>query len=631
MEYGTKIDLVGNFSEADINRNRGGFNYRRYLNSQNIYGSIYMTSLNIIDLPKGELIYRLKNSIEKSFLQFLPKKQVGILEGMIIGDTSYLSDEIEEDFRKSGISHLLAVSGANVAYVLILCKFLFEKLFGRNVSHVLTIIFIILFMILSGSCASVVRATIMAIILILAELFSQKANTYASISFSAMLILIYNPFIVYDVGFILSFGGTLGIVLFSDKLSKWMQKKFLNINSEVIKKLILIIIDTLSVTLSAQIIVTPITLYYFNTFSFVSVIVNLIVVPITGMVTIMGIALYVLKFICFPIAKLLSYILYSLITFMIETARIFSNIPFSTILLPTPTILEILLYYCIVAFWKKKNIRNCCIVMISILIIIRFLPTSSIKINVVDVGQGDCIFIETTKRRTILVDSGGSENSNYDVGENILVPYLLDRGKIVVDYAFLSHMHEDHVEGIFTVLEKMKVRKIFIGKQNEEIEIYQKLINLAKANGTSIYFVQSGDKIKVDGIVFEILFAEEDKANLNNTSLVIKMSYGNSSILLTGDAEKELEEKLSSKISANILKVGHHGSKTSSSDEFIQKVSPQIALIGVGKDNHFGHPNEDVIKRLKDKNVLIYRTDLNGEIYIEMNKKGKIKIKTFLK
>ena len=196
---------------------------------------------------------------------------------MIIGDTSYVSDEVKNNFRDSGISHLLAVSGSNVAYILILCKFAFEKIFGRNVSNFLTILFIVLFSMLSGMSASVVRAAIMAIVIILSEFLIQKPNTYASISFSALLILLYNPITIYDVGFVLSFSGTIGIIIFNKKISELLESKIKINKDKKIGKIIAVFIETLSVTLSAQIAVTPITLYYFNTFSCVSILANLII------------------------------------------------------------------------------------------------------------------------------------------------------------------------------------------------------------------------------------------------------------------------------------------------------------------------------------------------------------------
>lgn len=562
----------------------------------------------------------------------LPKDHVGILEGMIIGDTSYVSDEVKNNFRDSGISHLLAVSGSNVAYILILCKFAFEKIFGRNVSNFLTILFIVLFSMLSGMSASVVRAAIMAIVIILSEFLIQKPNTYASISFSALLILLYNPITIYDVGFVLSFSGTIGIVIFNKKISELLESKIKIDKDKIIGKIIAVFIETLSVTLSAQIAVTPITLYYFNTFSCVSILANLIIVPATGSITIVGIIMYVTSLVCVPIAKVISYFIYSIISFVIFVASLFAQIPGSSILLPTPSIIIILMYYIMVYnlfFAKNKKVYVVLLVIISVIIIMKFIPNKYINVNMIDVGQGDAVYIETAKGKTVLVDSGGTEGSDYDIGENILVPYILDRGKVCIDYAFLSHMHEDHIEGIYAVIQKLKLKNLIIGKQETDNELYSKVVELANKYNVNIIEVKQGDELIIDGVIFDVISAKENDKNVNNMSLILRMTYGEVSMLFTGDAEKELEENIN--VKTNILKVSHHGSKTSSTEEFLKKNMPQVALISVGENNSYGHPNKEVLERLKKINAYIYRTDLNGEIYMRLYKNGKIRINTKIK
>ncbi len=562
----------------------------------------------------------------------LPKEHVGILEGMIIGDTSYVSDEVKNNFRDSGISHLLAVSGSNVAYILILCKFAFEKIFGRNVSNFLTILFIVLFSMLSGMSASVVRAAIMAIVIILSEFLIQKPNTYASISFSALLILLYNPITIYDVGFVLSFSGTIGIVIFNKKISELLESKIKIDKDKIIGKIIAVFIETLSVTLSAQIAVTPITLYYFNTFSCVSILANLIIVPATGSITIVGIIMYVTSLVCVPIAKVISYFIYSIISFVIFAASLFAQIPGSSILLPTPSIIIILMYYIIVYnlfFAKNKKVYVILLATISVLIIMKFIPNKYINVNMIDVGQGDAVYVETAKGKTVLVDSGGTEGSDYDIGENILVPYILDRGKVCIDYAFLSHMHEDHIEGIYAVIQKLKLKNLIIGKQETDNELYSKVVELANKYNVNIIEVKQGDELIIDGVIFDVILAKENDKNVNNMSLILRMTYGEVSMLFTGDAEKELEENIN--VKTNILKVSHHGSKTSSTEEFLKKNMPQVALISVGENNIYGHPNKEVLERLKKINAYIYRTDLNGEIYMRLYKNGKIRINTKIK
>ena len=258
----------------------------------------------------------------------------------------------------------------------------------------------------------------------------------------------------------------------------------------------------------------------------------------------------------------------------------------------------------------------------------------------IDVGQGDSTLIRTAKNKTILIDGGGSENSSFDVGEKTLLPYLLDRKITVLDYVVISHFDTDHCGGILYLMEHIKVKNIIISKQGKESSNYNKFKNIVLDKGIYVIFVKKGDKIKIDNETYmDVLFPSNNLISdniLNNNSIVTKICYNNFSILFTGDVEEIAENEICSqynttnKLKANILKVVHHGSKTSSTAEFIKMVKPQIALIGVGEKNKFGHPNDGVIQRLKNMNTKIYRTDKMGEIVIQINNMGEVKISSQL-
>ena len=250
----------------------------------------------------------------------------------------------------------------------------------------------------------------------------------------------------------------------------------------------------------------------------------------------------------------------------------------------------------------------------------------------IDVGQGDSTLIVTPQGKNILIDGGGSES--YDVGKNILLPYLLDRKVTKLDYVIISHFDTDHVGGILTVLEELNVKKVIIGKQYENSENYEKFLETVKNKKILVMQVQKGDKINIEkDVQIKVLFPEEkmiEENSINNNSLVFKLIYKDISILFTGDIEKIAEEQIvnlyfrNNILKSTILKVSHHGSKTSSTQEFLELVHPKIALIGVGENNLYGHPNDDVIERLKNINAKIYRTDNDGEIIVEVNKRIKI-------
>lgn len=653
------ISFEGDLKLPDKQRNRGGFDYSKYMYSQNIYASIFVNNYNNIEILEDEkfnLITFIQNNIFEKLNVLLPKEELGILIGMIMGDTFYIEEEIEEDFKLSGITHLLAVSGSNVAYIILVSKFLFDKVLGKSISNFITILMIILFVLISGASPSVVRAGIMAIILIVSEILARQPDTKSSIAVAAFLILLYNPFVICDVGFILSFGGTLGIVLLNTKIiDKFNEKFYLFLENKIFKY----VVETLSVTLAAQLILVPVIWYYFNNISLISIITNLLVAPFTGIITVLGLIIYFISFICNPLAQIFSYSVYFLISIMIFVSKICANIPYGNIMVPTPNIMIIIEYYLILYYFfgfNAKNIveykfigrnnhktnekvkRKYLKIIISLLTIMQImaalLPENHIEINVIDVGQGDSILIKSTNSN-ILIDGGGSENSDYDVGSQILVPYLLDNTNGEIDLMIISHFHEDHAEGCISVLENLNVKKIVIGTQPQRTALYEKVLKIGKGKNIPIITLKTGDKIAIDDINFEIIYPNEEiqiKEDLNNNSLVIKMNYFETTMLLTGDIEKEAEKiLLSENLDIDILKVAHHGSKSSTTDDFLNLTTPKIALISVATDNKFGHPHTEVIKRLEDQSCKIYRTDECGEISLKIYENGFVKILTLIK
>ena len=261
----------------------------------------------------------------------------------------------------------------------------------------------------------------------------------------------------------------------------------------------------------------------------------------------------------------------------------------------------------------------------------------NLKIYFVDVGQGDCTFIVTPRNKTILIDGGGSTSSTFDVGENTLIPYILDRGYRKIDLVFISHFDYDHVGGILKVLEEFKVDRVCIPKQEENSENYQKFLKIVKEKNIQVIVVKSGNKVNIENdLFFDILWPIEEQIEenkLNNNAIVMKLNYKNFTMMFTGDIEEEAESSIvnlyknTNKLKSSVLKVAHHGSKTSTTDEFLELVKPKIALIGVGKDNLFKHPSNEIIEKLENIDIKIYRTDLNGEIEIIINKSGKFNVK----
>lgn len=245
---------------------------------------------------------------------------------------------------------------------------------------------------------------------------------------------------------------------------------------------------------------------------------------------------------------------------------------------------------------------------------LKLIPSNKLMISFIDVGQGDSMLIQTSLHKTILIDGGGSENGSFDVGEKVLIPYLLDRGIMTIDYMLFSHFDSDHCQGLISVMKKLKVKNAIISKQGKNSDNYIQFLKIAKEKKTKIIVVKQGDIIPIDTKCYiSILFPSQDLINsnvLNNNSVVTKFVYQikpekKFSLLLTGDVEAIAEKKIveeyqdTNELQADILKVAHHGSKTSSTTEFLKLVKPKIALVGVGEQNTFGHPSKITLDNLE--------------------------------
>ncbi len=286
---------------------------------------------------------------------------------------------------------------------------------------------------------------------------------------------------------------------------------------------------------------------------------------------------------------------------------------------------------------KLKNAYKQIIAVILIIILIfgsyKIIP-KGLKIYFIDVGQGDSCLIVTPLNTSILVDGGGSET--YDVGENTLLPYILSRRIVKIDYIVCSHFDTDHSGGIKTILENITVKNLIISKQKEVYQNFSEIMKIAKEKNVNIIIVKAKDRIIFDKTSYmDVLYPTEklEHSDINNNSIVAKFINQGITILFTGDIEKKAEENIlklynKKELKSDILKVAHHGSSTSSSYEFLEAVSPKFALIGVGENNTFGHPSDITIENLNKLNVAIYRTDKNGEIEIVVRNKKDVKIKT---
>lgn len=607
INYGDLIYLEGKLEIPKIATNYKGFDYRQYLKTQKIQGIVIADNVKILKAKyKNNLIYQIQKKIKAIIKEKLPSETGDLLLAILLGDKKDLSEQIQINFKNSNLSHMLAVSGAHVSYIIVGLTYITQNsIMGKRKGRVFCIFFLIIFMAITNFTPSVTRACIMAILTLVSEILYKKADIYTNISISALIILLYNPYSLLDLGFKLSFGGTIGIVIFMRFIKKKQEEpKLLN----YIKQMAL-------VSICANIIIIPIIMNNFNTVSLTFLVSNILASPILAIIVIVGFSIIIISIISHSLSNLLVFWLNLILNLLIKISSFCSKLPFAKILVVTPYIFNIIFYYTIILYLVNYNelkqfIKKETVILLSIILILSnfifYILPQDLKIYFIDVGQGDSTLIVTPSKKTILIDGGGSES--FDVGEKVLLPYLLDRRIRKIDYIMISHFDTDHCKGIFTVIENLKVKNIIISKQAEKSENYKKFKEIVANKKINIILVKAGDKIKIDKyIYFKILFPTEKlimQNPLNNNSIVSQLNYKSFKMLFTGDieeiAEKEILNLQKDKLKSTILKVAHHGSNTSSTQEFINSVKPELALIGVGKNNTFGHPSECVVEKLRD-------------------------------
>lgn len=622
LEYGNLIEIKGEYSAPEVARNYKGFDYSQYLKTLNIYGTIKVEESKIINKNQLSPILISINNIKEKMIdnanRNMPKRTANLLLGILIGERDNIQEDIIESFRTANLSHILAVSGAHTSYIILGITYLISKSkTPKRIGYIITIINLLIFIIITGASYSVVRACIMAIVVIGAKICYRKENFFTSICISLIIILIQNPFAINDIGLKLSFMGTAGIVIFNKSITNFFIK--LKIKQKIA--------EALSVTFSAQLMIMPITILNFNTISLTFFISNILASPLLGIIIIFGFISIFISSILNPISKVLFLILHIFLELLILVSKVTEKIPGSSILVKTPNILFAIVYYILILFFnyffvikqnptrrfhKKiikiitiKNIKNAfkviAVVFLIMLLLTRIVRiiNPTLKIYFIDVGQGDSTLIVTPKNKKILIDGGEGKT-------NVLFQYLLDRRINKIDYIIISHFDSDHCNGLIEIIEKMRVENIVMSKQSKESEEYKKILEIIKQKNIKVSSVKAEDKIIIEKNLYTKILNPAEKfefQDLNNNAIVAKLVYKDFSMLFTGDiekAEENLAKKYKNELKSTILKVAHHGSKTSTSEEFLKYVEPQIALIGVGENNKFGHPNQITIEKLKN-------------------------------
>ena len=522
LSFGNEIILDGVFNEGETKRNYKGFNYKEYLRSQEIYGFVEVENINSFKVIKKNkvnivsyLVNKLSKKIKENLQKLLPEDVSGLMIGILIGDVSDISDEVTKNFKECNLSHMLAVSGSHISYLILGLNLVLNKNFlGIKKCKIITIGVIIIFMMITNMTPSVVRAGICSIIFILASILYRKQDSYTSIAVALLYTLIENPFSIYNIGMQLSYAGTISIIIFYQEIQKRIGIKK---DKNLIKIIKNYVVDSIFLTISANILIIPITIYNFNTISLNFVLANVLASPLMAITTIIGLFTSIISLILFRVSEILILPLRILLKILLFITEKIAKIPFSNITVITPYILSIIFMYLTIfiiyylcsnkkdnskAIKTKKLIVFFLIFVIAIDFLGLKIKDNNLKIYFIDVGQGDSTLIYTPTGKTMLIDGGGSRDESYDVGEKTLLPYLLDRRISKLDYVMISHFDSDHAQGLKIILEKIKVDKLVISKQASPSKLCSEILDICNKKKIKIMVVKRGSKIDIDKHTF---------------------------------------------------------------------------------------------------------------------------------
>lgn len=577
LSLGDYINVTGKFYLPGENTTKNIFNYRNYLKSKKIFWITNNPEINIIKYNKN-IFYKIKNKI-------IHKINNEYLNSFILGDNSYLDDTVITSYRINGISHLFSISGMHITLLSTLLLKLLSKIFkSKKVIYILVSSFLIFYMFLIDFTPSVIRAVLLFIIL---NFTKNKASSALIIILSILLII--NPYYIYDLGFKYSFIVSFFLIRFNYLFNK---NYFYN----------LILISLIAFLASI-----PIQINNFFSINLLTIINNIIFVPL---VSIIIFPFSLLTFLLKPLIPVLDFLMN-----IFEHLSIFMSKFNIQMIIPKMPIFLIIIYYILLYNLNKINF---------VIILFFLFIYSNIKyfnprceVTFLDVGQGDSIFISLPYNKgNILIDTGGNlfSDKNY-ISNNITIPYLKSIGVKKLDYLIITHGDADHAKEALNIINNIKVDRILLNNYNNELE--------SKLDGKNI----DNTILNINGYKFRIFNYRNTIEN--NDSLIVYTIISNYKLLFMGDAtyleEKMLLEDFNIR-DIDILKVGHHGSKTSSSKEFIEKLKPTYSIISVGENNMYGHPNKEVLKNLNASKIL--RTDLSGTINFVFNK-NKYKVITY--
>jgi len=654
-DYGDALRVKG---KLETPQQLGDFDYKGYLEGRGIYSTMLYPNIEVLETGKGfkplEWVYSLKSSLSRSIAQTMPEPAASLAQGVVLGIRYNIPQSIKDDFAHTGTAHLLAISGLHLSILAGILLSLGIRLFGkkRYIYIWLALGVIWLYALITGLQPPVVRGAIMASLFLSAELLGRQRTAITSLAFAAAVMVAIDPLILWDAAFQLSFLGMAGLIFIAPPL--------MGLGRKIVDKTVgeegagasiaTIVTDSFSVTLAAIIAVWPVVAHYFGIVSLVGPLATFLALPALPALIVLGAAGGIIGLIFLPIAQGIGWLTWLFASYMLLIVRGLAALPVSAVETDWINPALIISYYAVLAIviwlvssrkrlpqvanWLKGGAAKSTGLasrlplrwVVPPLLILAVLATTAaaampddkLRVSFLDVGQGEAILIQKGSQQ-VLVDGGPSPQAlSMELGEKM--PFW-DR---TIELVVLTHPHADHITGLVEALKRYRVERVLYPESDYGLPICREWLGLIGEKDIEGTIAQAGQEIELgDGVTMKLLNPPAKplsgtNSDINNNSVVLNLSAGEVSFLLTGDIEREAEFGLiarGSDLSGTVLKVGHSGSKTSTTLDFLAAVNPGVAVISVG-ENSYGHPHGEVIDRLEEALGAenIYRTDEQGTI-----------------
>ncbi|MCM1252932.1 MAG: DNA internalization-related competence protein ComEC/Rec2 [Clostridium sp.] len=624
-KIGSYVRMQGRLRAFSQATNPGEFNSRRYYQILHIQARLQNAQLlqESISYHKfREKLWQIKTYLAALLDASYEKDDAALMKAMLLGEKSGLDEETKQLYQLNGIIHILSISGLHISLIGMGFYKILRKLgCPRLVTTFLAIGFMYSYGFMTGMSISALRAVVMFAFRIMAEVLKRTYDMLTAMTIVAVSVLIEQPLYLYHSGFLFSFGAIVAIGLFLPVVEENLLGK------TKLEKV-------MSTSLSVSIITLPVYLCFYYEYPLYSLFLNLLIIPGTGFIVADGLISLVAAAYCLPFGKYLAVPAHLMFSFYECCCRLTLKLPGSRNIMGKPENWQVILFIIIITLaiftskkWSRLQFWQC-VLLALLCITLRF--EEGLQITLIDVGQGDAIYIADGMGGHYLIDGGSSDKS--DTGTYQILPFLKYEGVDTLDAVFVTHMDSDHYNGIQTLIEQMDTSGIIIknlilpdiGEEGKS-EAYKELARSAARQKISVCYLHKGDML-CHGKLRLICLHPESGSNqeTNEASIVLYLEYDDFTALFTGDLEgsgeesvrEQLESLLAEKKELAVLKVAHHGSRNSTKEAFLETTSPDIALISAGKDNSYGHPHEELIERLTQAGSHIYQTNESGALTV---------------